>query len=361
VEKREIELTMLRKAFPAQNFDPEFGSVAIAYAKKLKLTQAVRYLGLIRGEDTRRQFAQSVSEIAMAYDAPAAEKLLRAEVVQIGTDTRYDSLRELFGNVLIRTGKFTEAMGYIRGVYQRSKNPSAKLRSSYGVLLNRVGKHAEALAVLEKLLKADQADPMARAAFVRSFKVINPKKDEQLYLAQIDGDVLERSGKLEGAKMIDEPCPDFTVSDVNGKRVSLQDFKGKTIVIDFWATWCGPCKRSFPAMKLAVEKYRNNDKVAFLFIHTWEATANPLEDARNYLKANRYDFDLYMDTKDPVSKKNEAVAAFGVKGIPAKFIVDGKGRIRYRAGGFAEGDTAALAELSHMIDTTTATFVAKPE
>ncbi|TKC57173.1 TlpA family protein disulfide reductase [Pedobacter hiemivivus] len=161
------------------------------------------------------------------------------------------------------------------------------------------------------------------------------------------------SSKIEAevSKMlIDEVAPNFTVKDVNGKTVSLADFKGKTIVLDFWATWCGPCKKSFPAMQMAVNKYKNDPNVKFLFIHTWEKVDQPLADAQSYLNSNNYKFDLYMDTKDPKTKTNPAVSAFDVKGIPAKFVIDGKGKTRFKITGFSGGDDAAVAELSSMID-----------
>src|ERR1700754_1863990 len=54
---------------------------------------------------------------------------------------------------------------------------------------------------------------------------------------------------------INIPAPDFSLKDLNGKTVSLADYKGKTLVIDFWATWCVPCRESFPAVKMVMDKY----------------------------------------------------------------------------------------------------------
>lgn len=78
--------------------------------------------------------------------------------------------------------------------------------------------------------------------------------------------------------------------------------------------------------------------------------ATPLHDARDYLKSQKFNFDLYMDTKDPVTKKNPAVSLFGVKGIPAKFIIDGNGNIRFKMTGFSGGDDTAVEELSLMTE-----------
>ncbi|WP_090889151.1 TlpA family protein disulfide reductase [Pedobacter rhizosphaerae] len=124
----------------------------------------------------------------------------------------------------------------------------------------------------------------------------------------------------------------------------------KTIVLDFWATWCGPCKASFPAMQKLVNKFKGDDQVKFLFIHTWERSATPQKDAIEYLTGNKFNLDLYMDAKDPNTRSNPAVSAFKVMGIPAKFVIDGDGNTRFKLTGFSGGDDAAVAEVSAMIN-----------
>lgn len=154
-------------------------------------------------------------------------------------------------------------------------------------------------------------------------------------------------------KMIDKPAPDFTLKDIDGNTVQLSKLRGKIVVLDFWATWCGPCKRSLPAMKMTMDKYKNDSDVVFLFIHTWErGTAEQAnKDAKAYLDDHGFsEFHLVMDTRNPETKKNEAVTAFGVTGIPAKFVIDKQGHIRFEIDGFGGSNEDAVAELSKMIE-----------
>src|ERR1700748_85368 len=67
---------------------------------------------------------------------------------------------------------------------------------------------------------------------------------------------------------VNQSAPDFKLKDIDGKEISLASLNGKIVIVDFWATWCGPCKASFPGMQLAVNNFKNDKDVVFLFIDT---------------------------------------------------------------------------------------------
>lgn len=144
--------------------------------------------------------------------------------------------------------------------------------------------------------------------------------------------------------MMNKPAPSFTLKDLAGKDVSLESLKGKVVVVDFWATWCGPCKASFPGMQDAVNKFASSDDVVFLFVDTWERADDKAKNAKDFIESKSYTFHVLLD------EDNKVVADFGVNGIPTKFIIDKNGNIRFKNIGFGGDNQALVDELSLMIE-----------
>ena len=145
-------------------------------------------------------------------------------------------------------------------------------------------------------------------------------------------------------KMINIPAASFKLSGMEGNLYTSEMFDGKVSVLDFWATWCGPCIRSMPGMQKAVNKYANYPDVQFFFINTWEQAEDKVANASAFIKKKGYNFKVLMDTKDRM------VEDYGVAGIPAKFIIDKKGNIRFEASGFSGSDEQLVEELDLMIE-----------
>lgn len=138
-------------------------------------------------------------------------------------------------------------------------------------------------------------------------------------------------------------APDFELYDLEGVKTSLKDHLGKVVVLDFWATWCPPCRKSFPTMQKAVNKYAKDTDVAFLFINAWENVENKKENAENFIKSNGYSFRVLLDDK------NETITKYKVSGIPTKVFIDPKGNIRFKTAGF-EGEEHALKEIDLIVN-----------
>jgi thiol-disulfide isomerase/thioredoxin len=150
--------------------------------------------------------------------------------------------------------------------------------------------------------------------------------------------------------MLDEDAPQFTLKNLDGEAITLADLKGKTVILDFWATWCGPCKASFPGMQEVVEKYKDNDNVVLLFVDTFEDGKNREKDVAKFIKDNKYDFHVLIDGKVKDSNDYEVAKKYGITGIPTKIIIGPSGKINFRAVGFNGNNDKLKQEIDLMID-----------
>ena len=112
-------------------------------------------------------------------------------------------------------------------------------------------------------------------------------------------------------------APDFMVYDADGNEVKLSDKKGKPVVVDFWASWCGPCKAGLPKMEEAYKKY--GDRVEFMMVNLTDGHQETAEKANKLIEENGYTFPVYYD-KDLV-----AAYVYQVNSIPRTLFVDADG------------------------------------
>lgn len=116
-------------------------------------------------------------------------------------------------------------------------------------------------------------------------------------------------------------APEFTQKDVNGKPVKLSDFKGKYVLVDFWASWCAPCRRENPNVRDAYDKYKSK---GFEIL----GVSLDKEDARAaWLKAIADDKLTWTQVSDLKGWSNEAAVLYSVKAIPTNFLIDPQGKI----------------------------------
>lgn len=115
-----------------------------------------------------------------------------------------------------------------------------------------------------------------------------------------------------------QPAPDFTVLDRDGNQVKLSDLRGKPIVLNFWASWCGICKTGMPDFEEVYDD--TGDDVHFMMVNL--TSGNETEQvAKDYVDENGYSFPIYLDTE------MQAASAFGVTGVPVTYFVDKDGNL----------------------------------
>ncbi|MCG6969261.1 MAG: redoxin domain-containing protein [Gammaproteobacteria bacterium] len=128
-----------------------------------------------------------------------------------------------------------------------------------------------------------------------------------------------------------EKAPDFQLPQIDGNTVSLSSLRGNVVYVDFWATWCPPCRESFPWMESMHQRYQD------LGLQIVAISLDQKSDLiKNFLKAHQASFTILQDAE------GGAAEAFKVKGMPSSYLVDRKGNIRMRHAGFNDDDKAEL-------------------
>lgn len=129
---------------------------------------------------------------------------------------------------------------------------------------------------------------------------------------QAQSDLNTESNDTAGEKAID-----FTLVDLNGKKVSLSDFKGKNVYLNFFATWCPPCKQEMPDIEKVYQEYKDKDLVV-LAVDLGEDR----DTVKNFIDKNKYSFKVLLDSDQSVGEK------YNISAIPVSYFIDRNGNVK---------------------------------
>ena len=156
------------------------------------------------------------------------------------------------------------------------------------------------------------------------------------------------------SKLIDVKTPELVFEKSDGKEIRISS-NAKIIILDFWANWCAPCKKSFPAMQQLVERYQNDKAVSFYFINTSETLKDYKEVTKTYFEKNHLDtMTVLFDKKAANARTNtmtfsKFASLFNSSGIPRKVIIK-DGKIRYTAEGYSGNPDELKDEITTAIE-----------
>jgi thiol-disulfide isomerase/thioredoxin len=137
-----------------------------------------------------------------------------------------------------------------------------------------------------------------------------------------------RSGMLE----IGNPAPSFTLPDLGGRRVSLEQYRGKVVLLDFWATWCGPCRMIMPVLENLQKEYP--DSLVLLAINLQESR----DEVREFMREQGLHSQVLLDEEGSVGSQ------YGAEAIPLQVLIDQNGIVRDILTGFSSSQAKRLRQ-----------------
>ncbi|PKB15565.1 TlpA disulfide reductase family protein [Flavobacterium sp. 5] len=249
----------------------------------------------------------------------------------------YNMYADTYALVLYKLNRFDEAFQYQDKLYQLGGLDTGGKERYAGMMEKVKGPEITKKYIEEELSKGTNSRVLLAQLEtiygklnlpLDNFKAIKAKSIETGN-ANAKADIVKKYGSTDAIK--------FSLKNLEGKVINLSDLKGKVVVLDFWATWCGPCKASFPAMQDLVTKYKDKN-VVFLFVNTWEKGKDneTTEKVATFINDKKYSFNVVFDYDDAITTK------YKIEGIPTKILIDKNGSVI--AFGTSEQD------LTHLID-----------
>lgn len=136
---------------------------------------------------------------------------------------------------------------------------------------------------------------------------------------ETEADAADDTGDGNGTNAATTPAPDFTMTDADGATLTLADFKGKPVLLNFWASWCGPCQSEMPDIQTAWKEHGTD--VEFVIVNMTGMNGETEQSAKAFLADAGYTFPCYFDAN------NSAATAFGVSSIPQTYLINAEGNI----------------------------------
>lgn len=386
LDKRKEALDKIVTDFPAKDersknqYNWAYQSIAQIYTKSVKafkMEKFLQYCALLSQEDKLSLFNNTAWDWAYKKDTLIAEaaQLSREATIwaenEIKNPTKpkpefytndlwLESRKSTFGMyadtyayILFKQKDYTTALKYAKEGCEANNWANNEYNDRYAEIAEKVLSNTDIVNSLSPFVEKNTAGSKTKEVLKNALiKQLGSEISANERLQALSNAASLKAKEEIIKKMIDQTSVDFKLKNLEGKEVQLASLKGKVVVIDFWATWCGPCITSFPGMQKALDKYKDDPNVAFLFVDTWEdheTLEERKKEVAEFIAKNKYSFNVLYDEKDS-SDAYKVVSAYKVDGIPTKFILDKTGKIRFKSVGGDSNIDKLVSELSTMIE-----------
>lgn len=248
-------------------------------------------------------------------DTDALENIVAKSQNFIESHPKYKRIDEVYyylGNALVRLERVEEGITVFETLFKEDSDaryvPTILLE--LGLAYDKLGNHAKADEAYNSLIEHPKYNERSQAKKVKEI---------------LEMDIELRTGELpkpkpvggQPSEWIGKPAPEFKVMDLNGEEITLDKYHGQVVLLDFWATWCGPCIGELPNVKATYDKYK--DKRFQIIGISWDRTKPTLE---AFIKEQNLGWVHHFDPEGKIANQ------YGVTGIPSTFLLDGEGIIR---------------------------------
>lgn len=263
------------------------------------------------------------------------------EGYQLDAEGQYNFSLNTYALILYKQKKFDSAFYYQNLLYSKGfKMLSAEALENYVVFAEKSKGDSFARAILESELLAGNGTETLIKQLENIYLNMGIEKN-YIKKLKVKNYLLKKQRNAQNIlfKYSTSKAPDFTLLNMNGKKVSLNYLKGKIVVIDFWASWCMPCRESFPDMQELLNQYESDTSIVFLFIDTWERLKgdNVKDVIKKIINDGGFSFNVLFDPN------NITCDAYKVEALPQKFVIGKEGELVYF--GFASKEIKQAIEI----------------
>ena len=224
------------------------------------------------------------------------------------------------GNVYERMDEPEKAIKAYGAALEYYEQPETFLRR--GLIHETMGNLELALEDFTAAMSMAPNQSMIIGKVKETYANLNPNENVELFLTDLLESFFEKRKEEVLAESFSMKAPEFQFTDMQGNVMNNKNMLGKVVFVDFWATWCNPCRKELPEFQHFYDMHKDNPKVAFVAA----STDREREKVAPYISQENYTF--------PVAYDDGYASKFGVEGIPSLFIIGPSGNIRYKIVGF---------------------------